>query len=1102
MNRKTLFNEELLETEVSAKPFTFFLFLLLEIFYVGISLIVYRNDIVYSFEKTPSEISFWIANYTPTPTQYLELWAFIPKFFTIGIFQFYLLQKAIDFLIFLNSSFILIYSLIKGYLKESKTQSQSFSLIILYSILGSLLISFNPLYVNLFFKFGVGYLALLNFSLYFFYRSFKIERKIVSFSYIIISTFLLILSYNSYPLVIIYYVFISFFLFLPIAVANKNIARFFVSFGTSISLFIFISFGVLSDIVPSYGLSKTFSTEPIFHVLNLIYYTFKTNGELISLTGMNTFFVPTDYRITEILIIILIIVLIYLYFKVLIPNKNLSLIYLGFSFTIIQIFNAYLFNGFTLYNFLIYLIVKSHIVTYNHFGLLLTPTDFDRLILIVFWYVLSTIIVLSLVSFMKYLETTYFPCKKFDTKVLINKSKLNYTGSSKKIRFLFTFFLTFVILFASVQILSYSDNFAPSESNSLSFGIVSSPFETNYDSCLYLPEPNFVSSHVYPYTITPTSEDYSYYMALINAQSSPIFSTFYNSSPANVYIHTNQIYNCEQKNFVHLGSNYFVSKNFNMSNIKTGNPTIYTGSENSYETYLINELSSTVNGTVLKVEGPSNQNISYTKIPNYINCLGNKKLIEFSVTLNMSSWSGSGGFLIGVASNASDSYGYGVNNIFYGLGGISYNNNSNTVQFQLTFSNSSKWEQVGGRYIQAGRLHSNINVKMYLGKSGNNYFFFWNILNKWYVSPAFKNGGNLRYITFHDFLNSNNNVNYSIVTSEIAINDQANILPIFSDSYFGDFSNFMNVINNTNNIINSNCCSPQFNLAESALVWNKSTNVIEPSAYSIENPNSGWFQVFNNQPPQGSYYSEGIASYLLPIQTGYGDYRGYAESILANSSVKIPIKEQLNGKLSLYLLFSPLGGQLEIKIGGHNEYINTYSNSSNFKWISFNISFPFNGIKLINLNGTQSINLITFANYSLFNGVCNDIKDLLIKKTQNNVSSIKEKISISTTSKFKPSIGNNVINFNSSNYGEFGIVLPENVNYGLEVKSLNSNAHIIPVWGNYLGILVNNISERNLTLNISSQNISLIPIIVFYSMPFTAVFFIFVANMKKKNKLL
>jgi hypothetical protein len=1098
LTKKLISKENFVTNKILTKHFHFFLLIGLEIFYLLISLIIYRNDIVYSLVKSPREISFWITNNSTAPTQYLELWALIPKYFTIGIFQFYLLQKSVDFFIFLNSSLVVTYSIVNDFLKNNKTNLNSFSLVIFYSILGSLLISFNPLYVNLFFKFGVGYLAIFNFSLYFFFHSFTVEKKSTSISLIIISCFLLLLGYNSYPLLIAYFVLILFFLFLPIAMANKKLHGFFISFIIFISLFIIISSLVLTNISSSYGLFTSSLTEPLFHVLNLVYYTFNTNGEFISLTGMDTFFLPKDYIISEIFIFVLILILTYLSLKFIIRNRNLVLVYLGISLIIIEIFNAYIYNGFTIYNFLIYLIVKNHFVTFNHLGILLTATDFDRLILILFWYVFSVLIVLLLILYNEYTNKFYFSWKKFvaeQAKDGENKTKAKHKHIYNKIRSVFIFFLMIVIVFASIQIFSYSDNFASSESNSISYGVVLKSIETGFNNCLYLQEPTFGSSHIYPYTITPTSENFNYYMNFQNVENSPLFLDVYNSSPANIFIHTNTIYNCEPKSFVYLQKNYLASKNFNETNIITGIPALYTGSENSYDNFLMKDFSSTLNGTVINVNGPQSQNISYTRIPNYISCIGNNDLIELNITLKLiSPKSGSGEFSIGMASNDSDHFGFGGTNIFYGIGGISYNNNTDTVNYGLNYINSTSWKEVGPKCIQAGRLNSTMKVKMYLGRENGKYFFFWNTLNKWYVSPPFTNGEQLKYLAFHNYLSCNKYLNYTVKISKIIIKNKSNIIPIFSDSFFGNFTNFINSIKNTNNIVSNSHCSSQLNLAQSALVWNKSASVVEPSAYAIEQPTSGWFQVFNNQPPQGAYYSEGIPTYLLPINSGYGDYRGYAESTLPNSSISIPIKENINGKLSLNLLFSPLGGKLEIRIGNNIEYIDTYSNSSYFKWISFNVSVPLNGIQIVNINGIQSVNLITFAKDSLFNQVCNEIKQLLVNKTQSEGSLANESNSIGTISNFQPAMRSNELNLNLSSNKEFIIILPENVNYGLKIKSLNSNAIIVPVWGNYLGILVNNIFGKNLAITISISNVNLSYIIIFYSMPFSGIFLMIVSR--------
>ena len=592
-------------------------------------------------------------------------------------------------------------------------------------------------------------------------------------------------------------------------------------------------------------------------------------------------------------------------------------------------------------------------------------------------------------------------------------------------------------------------------------------------------------------------------MNLVNAQNSPIFSTIYGSYPANIYLHYSKIYNSNAVSVNFSNDNLYLSRNFNTNNVILGEPVIYTGSQDSYDNFLLDRLSSTINGSTRFFIGPSKQLISYSNISNYFSSnLCYNELLKFNLTFELTSWQGDGNFLIGVAANSSDPFGYGVNNTFYGLGGISYNNKTGIVQIGLNYINSTQWQQETPACIPVGKIDSAINIQMYLGKSGINYYFFWDVLNKWYISPPFKDGNSLKYVTFHNYLNNNNDFNYSLITSEVVLNENINIIPIFSDSFFGNYTNFINAIKNTDYILNC-CLNPtQLNLVESALVWNSSSQVLEPSAYAIDDPNEGWFQVFNNQAPQGTYYGEGINPELLPIQSGYGDYRGYAETIIQNSSINIPFENNQAGILSINLLYSPIGSILDIIVGNHIFKVNTYSTTVGYRWIRFNITNPEKSIRLVNENGIQSINLIDFTNNTLFSNVCNEIKGLLLGKHINEIPTKGYYSVANNSSKFYPYLNTNYISISSNDSNALIMILPENVNFNLEAKASNqfAQAQIVPAWGNYLGILVDHALSKNLKVEITSPKSNLLLPLSFYSMPILAIIIIYFQRRRMGEK--
>ena len=303
--------------------------------------------------------------------------------------------------------------------------------------------------------------------------------------------------------------------------------------------------------------------------------------------------------------------------------------------------------------------------------------------------------------------------------------------------------------------------------------------------------------------------------------------------------------------------------------------------------------------------------------------------ILLSITFNVSIKGTSalfnkGAIDIGIDSNASAKGGYGEANHASVLG-LSYGSS----QFSSTLSSYSGFEQNGTGWIivpsftNSNRWISdaaflersndlNLTFKMEEAKISNNYYVFIGIFGKWFSFSA-ENMFPQQYLTLQEYACRTSNISVSAHVTDYRIeNPSSPLLPIFYDSPFQSTSSLTNSIKNSGVVIFGNNYNTR-DLVFSYLSLNASSSPVLPSAYAIDYPQKGWYQVFSSNDPQGAYYDENIYPDELPTETGYGPGIGFAESVLNNSSMVIPLSKKLNSQdiIGMNILFSPMGGAFE-----------------------------------------------------------------------------------------------------------------------------------------------------------------------------------------------
>ncbi len=1038
------------------------LYVSIELLFISIAFLVYRNDILGFFYKGALEVAFWKDNISQFPMNYLQVWALPAYFFRLTIFQFYDLQKLVDFFIFLNSSFLLSVQFIK--IINEKTGNNYYSdYFFLPALIGTAILSFNPVFIDLFYKFGVANLAIMNFTIYFFMQSNRSRSRANWILLLLLSSFIFLLSYNSYPLILIFTFSLIILVCMPFAIYTKNKAKFTLSLIILISLIFTLNPSIIS-IFHVVSLGGNAAQEPLFHVVNLIYYTMNTNNAIISFSGMNTFNVHSFLFYNEVLSLILI-VLIFTLFLASAKYRKLKLTkYLISSLVIVEIFNFYAFNGFTVSNYLIYIIVSNHLVTYNHLGIFLTAMDSDRLVLIVYWYLVATLLTLASFSLLKELPNRrkLTTKRRADEKDKFLTRTVHYRVGHQKL-IIQIFIVIIVLIFASLQISNYSNNFVDGSLNSEAYHYVSNTADLKYNSYLFFQNINFQSNYVYPITNNPVGSDYGFFQNMNNAFNSPNFKYLYSTFPANTYI-----YNTSSSPIVSgtqlLNSYTGYINNYNSSNIITGIPAFVIGSQQSYDTYTFENSTNYVNGTGEYITNLSHNSISYHQLSQReLNGINKGYILSLSIHANLDNGH-TGSYLVGLAGNSTDLYGYGTNNPFYG---VATSMVGNTTYLTAQNTNSSTWHQL--QTLPVGKKDTNFTFNIYILQDNTSYQLYYDINNNWYTAPLINNESALRYLTFQAYNINPSNISLNVNISDYQLNNIPRFIPIFYDSYFNNLTSFLQALQNSQRVV----FLPHYNLedlVQSYLVWSGNSTTVEPAAYAINFPNNGWFQVFNSNPPQGSYFGEGIPTSILPIQSGYGDYQGYAESITGNSTILIPTAIKTNEFVSVNLLFSPDGGMIRFHLGSQLININTYSNSSFYKWISFRSINNAANLTIENLNGIQSINVINVYNKSDYLNAMTVINNNLPGKQEINGLLKAENTNYKIYGNYDIASTVNEFAINSPIPEKLITILPADVNYARVVKSNDLNPFIVPAWGNFFGIIFNVGTNENHTIKVLANS--------------------------------
>ncbi|MGC8558334.1 MAG: hypothetical protein ACP5NC_05010 [Nitrososphaeria archaeon] len=905
----------------------------------------------------------------------------------------------------------------------------------------------------------------MDFALYFSLKSLNVfGLRLIE--YLMASAFFLILAINEYPLIFVFYISIFLLIGIPVSLYLKSKVKFLITIISVPLLYFLFDDGIVLFSVVKGSSSISYSTTAI-HVLNLVYYEnfiyLKSLGALFGITGLNSLYSGSYLYYFAIPILALLAIMAFFSTR----KKGLTLT-LFFILIIIIGINMPV-SGQTAVSYIVVFLIKTHIIRFNHFGFLATIFDGNRETLIVYWYVFVSALTLVLFELP---EMGASNKKLKGIKRYFNKTHMARMGA-------LPFLLVLVILLLSFGQFTLSTSQIMPISSSPSINYVINSKTVNYNQYIFLQNTHYWSSQYIfnpSQVMSPVGNDYPFYMELLNVENSPYLNYFERSFPPSTLL-LSDTHNIYFANNLGKVSSFKVLTNFNNSNVVLGDPVFVVGSAEAYNSFMENYLSGinvspSYNTAVpVKLDG-----VTYEQIPG-LSSLNKFQFIEshFNVSgLNISQLSPNGVLNVGIASNSSNPYGYGVGNSFFGifisnnpqryLSGYGLSGKGWLISIMCT--NSSSWYDLGQIPIFSNTLNLSFTIIQHI--TANSDYFYLNILGNWY-SFHFYNSFPKEHYTLLEYRENDPNVSVNVTTKYFSPPSHVNnYIPVFYDSPFTSFQSFIKSLNSSQFIIIGNGYNPN-DLYISYLIFSGKAGLVTPSSYAIDFPGSGWFQVFSSNDPQGAFYSENVPSNVLPVQGFYGQATGFAESISGNESLKVPIGSTVRpgSVIALNVLFSPVGGNLSIVFGNESFNINTFSVDSSYRWVDFYANSTVDSVTLKNLNGVQSVNLIAYFSKNDLLSAENFVNSLLKGKAFVDSGMFRSN-NVTASGTFDANAYQSSIFLHGKINGPVVVVIPHDYPLGESLRINNASGLYVPVWGSFTGILIWNYASNEAVIKLTN----------------------------------
>jgi hypothetical protein len=999
----------------------------------------------------------------------------------ISLYYTYLSFAIVSLYLSLVGSYVFlknIVALIEGRMNTQGHSSDSviFSIVILFP---SILLSTNPFFANNY-DLGVGALPFLMLSMATASEAIKfriVDKRAVSL--IFLTGFLLIFAYDGYILLPPFFAILFAAIIIPLSYRIVPLVRSFaVMLVSEVLFFVFSNAGGFLTGSISGSLGGLF---PYFRPLNLEheYALLSTTGLFKAITGLsfNESFPPATLQWIELLTMILIGIIFSAYLWIEPRRVKIKISYQLIVLFIVIILSLPYSGDIPIIGMLPLYLISNHIVTYNHFGEILSLFDVNRFLLFLYWFLISATLAFTL-YFLVIFEKENDTIRNSHSPVLIKRNKIDFM-------LIVAVACIIILLLASFSASNGPYNYLDMEKNSPTYSYAIE-HNSSYNRMLFYQNVNeFYPGNFYPSYMEMQADipDKPVYFNFLNMESSPIVVPMLNTLPPAAFVYSNGT-----EGFLHgqsLTNGYKEIENSN-ANVTVGYPVFVIGSQYTYDQYVFHNYYNRANTTLLNSKTNLVENygpFSYYSIPAYyIKALESEGgIIEINMGIHIISPIQNGtGYTFGF-SNQSQYYPQGNNQLPIGIG--VFNRSTSPVLLGtgspiINDLNNSEYLSIGNafsydieNYIPfLGNNTGNISIVFY-NSGANGIYGFIDYGGQWYQSASNVSLSQIKYFYSQAYLDSPSGISYNATISNLIKNkNYVNLIPIYYDSPLENDTVLVNSIRYSDQILEGKNY-PLSDIVGSFLVNSANSTLINPSAYSIQKQQDGWYQVFTDGAAQSSFTSEYIPSVLDPPIFGYNAYTGFAQSIVENSTFTVPIGGTHSGDeyLDMNLLFSPAGGNLNVNAGNSQYSIDTRSNSSYYKWVGLNISGNIGNLKIKDVAGIQSINQIVLTNVSTYQYFYCLSSSLIRNESFAPLSSLPYINIISTLYRTNPVIYTADIALERHINGSMIIEYSNPTYSGFLESSTNSDSFLLPTWASFPAVLVHNMN-RNFIQTIFSES--------------------------------
>jgi len=1015
------------------------------------------------------------------PGSFEEFYMVILSHIGVSLYYTYLSLAIVSLYMSLIGSYVFLKNmviLLKGriHIEEYSSNTFTLSIIILFP---SILLSTNPFFANNY-DLGVGFLPFLMLSMATVSEAIKfriVDKRAVSL--IFLTGFLLIFGYYGYILIPAFFAILFVAIIIPISYRVVPVARSFVML--FLSEMLFFVFSQVGDFLIGSVSGSLKGLFPFFRPLNLEheFALLSTTSLFKAIAGLsfNEGFSPGTLQWIELFILILIGIIFAAYLWMKHDTSKIKLSYILIELFLVILLSIPYRDNIPIIGMLPLYLISNHIVTYNHFGEILTLFDANRFLLFIYWFLISAILTFVL----------YFPFSFKKNNDAVSNSHSPISKKSNKIYYRLMVILACIIilLLSSFSAPNGPYNYLNFEKNSptYSYAIQSN---SSYNRMLFYQNSNgFYPGNIYPSYMEMQADipDKPVYFNFLNMESSPIVVPMLNTLPPAAFIYSNGT-----EGFLHgqsLTNGYKEIENGN-ANVTVGYPVFVIGSQYTYDQYVFHNYYNGTNTTLLNSKTNLVQNygrFSYYSIPAYyIKVLESEGgTIEINMSIHILSPIQNGtGYTFGF-SNQSQYYPQGNNQPSIGIGVFNRSTSSVLLGTRSPIINDLNYSEYLGianaynygieNYIPfLGNNTDNISIVFY-NSGANGIYGFIDYGGQWYQSASTISLSQIKYFYSQAYLDSPSGITYNATISNLIKNkNYVNLIPIYYDSPLENDSVLINSIRYSDQILEGKNY-PLSDVVGSFLVNSANSTLINPSAYSIQKQQDGWYQVFTDGAAQSSFTSEYIPPVLDPPIFGYNAYTGFAQSIVENSTFTVPIRGSHSGDeyLDMNLLFSPAGGNLNVNAGNSQYSIDTRSNSSYYKWVGLNVSGNIGKLKIKDVTGIQSINQIVLTNVSTYQYFYRLSSSLIRNESFAPLSSLPHINIISTLYRTNPVRYAANIALEHHINGSVIIEYSNPTYSGFLESSTNSDSFLLPSWASFPAVVIHNMN-RNYIQTIFSES--------------------------------